>query len=249
MDDDLKMIEDLEQNIGSSHCMIVLQNIGSSVEIAHVTSHGGTRSFIREFDAEKIAQTLYFRQKKSEEEKETNSLRRQRSSTAQSNKFVQALGRGPPVAYRCVVYRLDTKIISARKMANEAANVAENLVKGGRLLADPSVFAGSQKRYSENPELYFYQFLLSSNASLFRRTVRLQFDAGADFFNFSSSEFVALCFQRALVNKKSFDRQLIRLLDFCPHLTPPSILQKFLHLNIDEYGDWKCLGNVFFSYL
>merc|ERR1712176_908287 len=175
--------------------------------------------------------------------------KRTRSNTAKSTKIVEALGRGPPVAYRCVVYRLNTEVVPSRKFANEAANVAENLVKGGRVLADPAVFAGSMQRYIENPEKYFYRFLLSSNASLFRRTVRLQFDEGKSFFNFSSSEFVALCFHRALVNKKSFDRQLIRLLDFCPHLTPPPLLQKYLHLNIDEHGDWKCLGNIFFSYL
>ena len=255
MDDMSRAISDLEMKQGAAHCMIVLQTIGSSVEVAHVTSHGGTRSFIREFDAEKIARTLYVKAKRSKEnvadnddgEKAMDFMRR--SDTQRSHKLVEALGRGPPVAYRCVVYRLATEVVAARKFANEAANVAENLVRGGRVLGDPAVFDGSLHRYLHNPERLFYRFLLSSSASLFRRRVRIQFDEGKSFFNFSSSEFVALCFQRALVNKKSFDRQLIRMLDFCPYLTPPPLLQKYLHLNIDEHGDWKCCGNIFFSFL
>ena len=263
LSDDYKMLEEWRNQQGAAHVMIVLQNIGSSIEVAHVTNHGGTRSFIREFNAEKIAQTIYQRiisgkhnnnytqesQQQQQQQQQQPQFRTQRSVSTKSTQLVEALGRGPPIAYRCIVYRLNTDVVHSRKFANEAANVAENLVKGGRVLGDPAIFAGSTERYMENPEKYFYRFLLSSNASLFRRTVRLQFDEGNSFFNFSSSEFVALCFQRALVNKKSFDRQLIRLLDFCPHLTPPPLLQKYLHLNIDEHGDWKCLGNIFFSYL
>mmetsp|Transcript_23013 Transcript_23013/g.36697 ORF Transcript_23013/g.36697 Transcript_23013/m.36697 type:complete len:386 (+) Transcript_23013:3-1160(+) len=261
LSDDYKLVtEEWRNQQGATHVMIVLQNIGSSVEVAHVTSHGGTRSFMRQFNAEKIAHTIYQRtlnnsNKKFEridEEKEDHKYldeSRQRSDTTKSTQLVEALGRGPPAAYRCVVYRCNSSVVHARKFANEAANVAENLVKGGRVLGDPSIFAGSTERYTENPEKYFYRFLLNSDESLFRRTVRLHFDEGTNFLNYSSSEFVALCFQRALVNKKSFDRQLIRLLDFCPHLTPPTLLQKYLHLNIDEHGDWKCLGNIFFSYL
>ena len=247
-----RAISDMEMKQGAAHCMIVLQTVGSSVEVAHVTSHGGTRSFIREFDAEKIAHTLYLKEKKRSQENaeaDRDADDFQRSDTQRSRKVVEALGRGPPVAYRCVVYRLATEVVAARKIANEAANVAENLVRGGRVLGDPAVFDGSMERYLDNPEKYFYRFLLSSSASLFRRRVRIQFDEGKDFFNFSSSEFVALCFQRALVNKKSFDRQLIRMLDFCPYLTPPPLLQKYLHLNIDEHADWKCCGNIFFSFL
>ena len=263
LSDDYKMLEEWRNQQGASHVMLVLQNIGSTVEVAHVTANGGTRSFIREFNAGKIAHTIYQRivnqkhnksnknneHKYDDDNKYDSEFRTQRSVSTKSTQLVEALGRGPPIAYRCIVYRLNTDLVHSRKFAHEAANVAENLVKGGRVLGDPAIFAGSTERYMENPEKYFYRFLLSSDASLFRRTVRLQFDEGTSFFNFSSSEFIALCFQRALVNKKSFDSQFIRLLDICPHLTPPPLLQKYIHLYIDEHGDWKCLGNLFLSYL
>ena len=236
-----------------AHCMIVLQSFGVSVEVAHVTVHGGTRSFIRQFDAEWIAKTVSLRQSGNginDDEKgmdigNGNGNRNELNVNNKGADIVEALGRGPPVAYRAAVYRLQSQANVLRTVANEAGNVAENLVKSGRVLGAHHHDVPSER----DAEQQFYKYLLDDDGSLFRRQQRIRFDEGTGFFNFSSAEFVALCFQRALVNKKSFDQQVIRILNLDPHCTKTAVLQKYLHLNIDEHGDWKCLGNMFFSYL
>ena len=224
--------------------MMVLQSFGVSVEVAHVTVHGGTRSFIRQFDAEWIAKMVSRRHAMNGMDDDEEDGGRGLSGGGSAD-IVEALGRGPPVAYRGAVYRLQSEAAALRTVANEAGNVAENLVKSGRVLGSHLHDAPS----AEDGQRHFHKFLLDDDGSLFRRQQRIRFDEGTGFFNFSSSEFAALCFQRALVNKKSFDQQVIRILDLDPRSTKTRVFQKYLHLNIDRHGDWECLGNMFFSYL
>ena len=248
---------------GAIHAMIVLQNIGSTIEIAHVTTYGGCKSFVRSFDAEKIAETIYKRILLSEidangvrksiiitQENKKSVFKRENIYKTTFNKNSKKNSRGPPVVYRCFVYRLQSSFDKARTLAVEAANVAENLVSTGRVLADVSIFSGSSQRYMvDNPEMSFDKYLLNDKTSLFRRPVRQAFDDGTHFFNFSPSEFVINCYHRAIVNRKSFNKELLRILDCDPYITPSPLLQKYIHLNISQHQDWICLGKLFLQFL
>lgn len=100
---DIDHIFDVHNMRGAIHSMIALQSIGNSCEVAHISNYGAVCSFIRDFAAEKIAKNMIYRRMQKDENKEDESLSEMKND---DGNLREALGRGPPVSYRCLIYRL-----------------------------------------------------------------------------------------------------------------------------------------------
>ena len=102
------------------------------------------------------------------------------------------------------------------------------------------------QKLTENPEKSFEKYLLHSKESLFYRIAREGFDNDKSFLKFSACEFIILCYQRAIVNRKN---KMSQVLDINPSKITAEYMQKYIHLNIDKYQDWQCLGECRLRFL